>query len=43
MPHCIGHCSAMLLIVHAFVDEMWDQIIVILSMTEADVLKLSFF
>jgi hypothetical protein len=33
----------MLLIVHAFVDEILDQIIVILNVTEADVLRLSFF
>jgi len=33
----------MLLIVHAFVDEIVDQAIVILNMTEADVLRLSFF
>lgn len=32
----------MLLIVHAFVDEILDQMIVILNMTEADVLRLSF-
>jgi len=41
-PHCMWHCSAMLLIVHAFVDEILDQIIVILNMTEADVLRLFF-
>ena len=32
----------MLLIVHAFVDEILDQIIVILNMTENYVLRLSF-
>lgn len=38
----LWHCIAMLLIVHAFVDEILDQIIV-LNMTEADVLMQPFF
>jgi hypothetical protein len=36
-------CSIILLAVHAFIDEMLDQIILILRVAEADVLRFSFF